>query len=68
MRLRSQRPQNQPLPFPADHVERCVQAATLGLLSYSKFLPHGNSYYGEVSTVSWASRSISGNRPNTSAA
>src|SRR6516165_6076968 len=50
VRLRSQHPQNQPFPFPADHVERCVQAATLGLLSYSKLLPHGNSYYGEVIT------------------
>src|SRR5262249_42512887 len=44
MRLRSQRPQNQPLPFPADHVERCVQAATIGLLSHSRLLPHGYSY------------------------
>src|SRR5262245_30937282 len=34
VRLRPQRPQNQHLPFPADHVERCLQATKIVLLSH----------------------------------
>ena len=35
-RLRSQRPQNQPFPFPAHDIERCVEAASVGLVSHSE--------------------------------
>src|SRR5258708_40197977 len=34
-RLRPQRPQNQHLPFPAEHIERCLQTTALDLAHYN---------------------------------
>jgi len=50
-RLRSQRPQNQHFPFPADHRKRRLQAAAVGLVSHhkcSRFV--GFHTYPQVST------------------
>ena len=50
-RLRPQRPQNQPLPFPAHDVERGVEAAKIGPVSHAEYSWLKSVHtYGQVST------------------